>query len=627
MPEILQTWADRASWAVLEADFTDGSAFLHQWAHWLADPQRPLRLHHVAVTTAPPRVEALVRLIASTPALAALRTSVLALQTEWRGLLPGWHRLALAEGRLLLTLCVRDTREPLFRTLRELDLAADEIWLSDAEVLRADDGVWSALAACCRTGTQLVAPAAAAARAHVRAEAMDPELIRLGFHRHSPSPGPVTGTAPDRIPLAVYRPHWTPRRPARAISPVARTGHVVVIGSGLAGASTAFSLARRGWQVTVMDRADAPAAGASGLPAGLVAPHVSADDRALSRLSRAGVRATLQRARELLHEGVDWQASGVLERRMKDGGELPAAWLAAGSPGHDWCRPAGAGQLAEAGLSGANAAHWHAMAGWLRPAQLVRAMLAQPGIHWRGGQAVGGLQRFSDGPVSPVTGYPRWVVLDDRAHRLADADVVVIAAGYESLALLTAASAPLLPLNPLRGQIVWGRLPEAGAATALPPFPVNGLGSLISGVEINGAPAWITGSTFERGNTQAEVHAGDTEVNRTRLQTLLPNAAAALQRQFDDGAVHAWAAVRCTVPDRLPVVGAIDPLNMPGLLCSTAMGARGLTLAVLCGELLAAQLHGEPLAVPRKLASLLAPQRWTDVQAGKKRAATHSGQS
>jgi tRNA 5-methylaminomethyl-2-thiouridine biosynthesis bifunctional protein len=67
--------------------------------------------------------------------------------------------------------------------------------------------------------------------------------------------------------------------------------------------------------------------------------------------------------------------------------------------------------------------------------------------------------------------------------------------------------------------------------------------------------------------------------------------------------------VRCTVPDRLPVVGAVDATALPGLLVSTGMGARGMTLAVLCGELLAAQLQGEPLPVPLKQARALAPQR------------------
>lgn len=50
------------------------------------------------------------------------------------------------------------------------------------------------------------------------------------------------------------------------------------------------------------------------------------------------------------------------------------------------------------------------------------------------------------------------------------------------------------------------------------------------------------------------------------------------------------------------------------------MGARGLTLSVLCGELIAAQLHGEPLPLDHKLAQHLGTERLA--RSIKKRAAS-----
>jgi tRNA 5-methylaminomethyl-2-thiouridine biosynthesis bifunctional protein len=38
------------------------------------------------------------------------------------------------------------------------------------------------------------------------------------------------------------------------------------------------------------------------------------------------------------------------------------------------------------------------------------------------------------------------------------------------------------------------------------------------------------------------------------------------------------------------------------------MGSRGLTFAALCGELLAARLHGEPLPLEQRQADALLPQ-------------------
>ena len=142
----------------------------------------------------------------------------------------------------------------------------------------------------------------------------------------------------------------------------------------------------------MLDRAGAPAAGASGLPAGVVAPHVSPHDRLLSQLSRSGVMATLARAANLLPEGVGWAASGVLERRLKDSRELPSDWADPASPGHAWSRAADVVQRNAAALSDDSPAHWHARAGWVRAPALVAAMLAAPGITWQGNAAVAALR-------------------------------------------------------------------------------------------------------------------------------------------------------------------------------------------------------------------------------------------
>src|SRR6185295_10215037 len=123
------------------------------------------------------------------------------------------------------------------------------------------------------------------------------------------------------------------RAPDAAMVPA--PGRCVVVGAGLAGAAVAASLARRGWQVLVLEAGAHPAAGASGLPAGVLAPHVSPDDALLSRLTRAGVRATWQQTRTMLSEGTDWCASGVLERRGADTARLPQGWSAEG-PNESW---------------------------------------------------------------------------------------------------------------------------------------------------------------------------------------------------------------------------------------------------------------------------------------------------
>jgi tRNA 5-methylaminomethyl-2-thiouridine biosynthesis bifunctional protein len=76
------------------------------------------------------------------------------------------------------------------------------------------------------------------------------------------------------------------------------------------------------------------------------------------------------------------------------------------------------------------------------------------------------------------------------------------------------------------------------------------------------------------------------------LAELLPAVEAQLHAQFADGGqVHTWTGVRCASVNRMPKVGPLDEQQFPGLHLLTAMGSRGLTLSLLCADVLAAQMH------------------------------------
>jgi tRNA 5-methylaminomethyl-2-thiouridine biosynthesis bifunctional protein len=188
-----------------------------------------------------------------------------------------------------------------------------------------------------------------------------------------------------------------------------------------------------------------------------------------------------------------------------------------------------------------------------------------------------------------------------------------VASAFDSLALLQPLPGFAVPLNPLRGQISFGHMADLNESQRqwLPPFPVNGHGSFISGVPTpEGLPGWFIGSTFERHCEQAPVREEDHVANQVRLDTLLPALGQAMAGQFGPDRVRGWAGLRCTLPNRLPAVGPIDRQGLPGLCLSTGMGARGISLAVLCGELTAAWLNDEPLPLPAALAKHLAADRF-----------------
>lgn len=577
-----QAWHRQPSWRLLDTHFSP-QHLAAAYTAWVGDPQRPTVLHYVALCECTPPAVDWLELDRHLPQ--ADRRVLFACRTD---LIPGFYRYTLAQGQFQLTLCVGELQT----LLREQRFEADTVWV------RAP-GLWDrwqlkALAGCCRRGTRLTW--------HEDAVAPPlPLLMQSGFVAEAQG--------------ARFDPHWHLKTSRRSpnLRPQA-PARCAVVGAGLAGASVAAVLARRGWQVQVLDEAAWPAQGASGLPLGLVVPHVSADDSPRSKLSRAGVGLMRQELARLLPQEQDWSPTGVLELRLDtplDQPVLPSSWSSA-SP--DLSRAATPSDMQAPWLSDRtdHAALWHAVAAWVRPARLVEAWLAEPGVRFQPKAQVRSLKRSPQG----------WQLLDDEQHCLAQADLVVLANASGTQALLEAVSDEvdgsgaalqtindLPPVHGMRGLLSWGGHPLGTWEHDAPPFPVNGHGSLITGVPSPRGPAWYAGATYEADHEVAASDVAHHAMNLAKLQHLLPQAAQALAPAFAQGQVQAWRGVRCVSADRLPLVGPLTEGERPTLWISAAMGSRGLSFALLCAELLAAQLGGEPWPVPASLARFLWARR------------------
>ncbi|WP_076997872.1 FAD-dependent 5-carboxymethylaminomethyl-2-thiouridine(34) oxidoreductase MnmC [Variovorax sp. KK3] len=573
-------WAGHPQWRILETGFGLGLSFLTTWQAWRADPQRPRLLHFVSVEAYPVARDDLLRAASAHPDLAPQAEELAA---QWRGLLPGVHRLVFEGGRVLLSLCIGDV-QPMLRGLQRFD--ADSLFLDGFSPER-NPQMWShdtlkSVARFARRGTRL-------ATWTVSRPVRD-SLGSCGFQVRK-----ATGLPPKRDCLqGVFDATWTLRRAQTAPGSVTVPGRCAVVGAGLAGAAAADSLARRGWEVVVLEAGSHAAAGASSLPVGVLAPHASPDDALLSRLTRAGVRATWEQTRALLVEGRDWYGGGVLESRSTGPIKLPAIWSEDG-PNESW--HASRAQLREAGLTHEANAIWHAHAGWVRPAPLIDAWLAHPGIEVRTQAPVAHIEPSSQSGLHGTS----WVLRDATGGVLAQADRIVIAAGHQSRLL-----APSAPLQAVRGQVAWGRMPEDAT---MPRVPINGDGHLIAHVPDAAGPIWLSGATFDRDRDEAAFIAEDVQANCERLARLHPAAAQAVAEQFERGAVEAWMGVRCASGDRRPLVGPLNPEAPQGPWLCTAMGSRGLSFAALCAELLAARWHSEPLPLSASLAKALDTSR------------------
>jgi tRNA 5-methylaminomethyl-2-thiouridine biosynthesis bifunctional protein len=143
--------------------------------------------------------------------------------------------------------------------------------------------------------------------------------------------------------------------------------------------------------------------------------------------------------------------------------------------------------------------------------------------------------------------------------------------------------------------------------TDLPAQPVQGHGNFLPSVTLAQGTSWLAGAGFD--SAPAPDAPAQHRDNLARLARLLPGAAATVAPQFDSGEVQIWQGQRCVSHDRLPLVGLVQAAPDASVWISAAMGARGLTLAALCAELLVAHMGGEPLPLPARLARLLDAQR------------------
>ena len=570
-------WAGCADFTIAETGFGLGHNFLATWQAWRDDPARPRRLHMVSIEAHPPRRDDLQRAHAggSSPALAQQ------LVDAWPPLVPGLHRLDFDGGAVRLLLAFGPVRA----LLPELVFTADAFFLDGFAPARNPE-MWApeVLKALGRRA----APGATAATWSV-ARSLRDGLTAAGFQwQRAPGLGGKRETL-----RAVHRPR--PHAAAPTVADGLQPRQAIVIGAGIAGACTAAALAALDVEVTVLDRHPQPASGSSGNPAGLFHATVHADDGPHARLLRAAALHAARLIERLDPARVPRGRGGFLRlERALDLAAMQARLYQLGLP-DDFVRAldaATASQLAGAPLP---APAWHYPAGgWMSPAALVCERLSQPGIRFVGGCAVQAIRRVDD----------QWQVCDATGAVLALAPQLVLAAAEQVNPLLASVGAAPLPLARNRGQVthfrpdgaVALRCAVAGDGYALP-LPDGRL---------------LCGATIGPGDDDdATAREADHRANLERLQRLCGIVAPA-----DPAHWHGRVGWRVQAPDRLPLAGPLPRVQMPpgtrldqarllpreaGLHVLAGLGSRGLTLAPLLAEVVAARITGTPLPLEQGL--------------------------
>jgi tRNA 5-methylaminomethyl-2-thiouridine biosynthesis bifunctional protein len=581
-------WAGCEQFVIVETGFGLGTNFLATWQAWRDDPHRPRRLHFVSVERHPLPAGELARW-APAP-LAALAGE---LARAWPLPLTGLHRLPFEAGGVTLTLGFGDARA----LIPDLMLGADAFYL-DGFAPDRNPELWEmpllkALARLARPGATLASWTAARTVRDALTAGGFQVALREGF-----------GTKRHML-VARYAPHFRTRR--HDPPPLFRGAReAIVVGAGLAGCSGALALARRGWQVTVLDRGRHAACGASALPSGLLHPTLAVDDSHAARLSRAGFLFGRRQLDALPASEPLMAASGVLQ--LADSELDERGW-----PGllerQRWptafVRFCSAAEAREpVGIAPRRGGLWFAGGAVVSPAAWCRAMLA--------GETM--IRLHTGIQVVRMTQQSGAWLIEDHLGQIRRAAVVLIASAMDAPRLL---GTDLTPVRPIRGrisQLAAGELASLRAGIA-------GQGTLVPGLDGRvaiGASYEAIGPDQQPGISEEIAHQG----NLQRLAQLVAQSAPVrIEGSFD--------GIRCVATDRTPLAGAVgderaafgagarlqgahlaDLPRRHGLYCSFALGSRGLALAPLLGELIACLVEGEPAPVERALAAAVDPARF-----------------
>ena len=366
-----------------------------------------------------------------------------------------------------------------------------------------------------------------------------------------------------------------------------RTADVIVVGGGAIGGAVAWSLAREGARVALLER-DGLASRASGAAAGMLIPV--GEGRAPGAFLRWGLRSlalfpeVAAALRDATGIDVEYEPSGALYLAASQEEALRLRARAEALPGLDleWLDAAAARDAEPRLAAGIAGALWSPREAHVRSPLLARAYAAAAealGARVETGAAVGGLLRRGSRVVGVRTPAGEW-----------QAPQVVLCTGAWAGDCAGWIGGEPLPVEPLRGQIACleaprpapGRMLVAESAYLVPKRD----GSL------------VVGATEERVGFDCRVTAGGVAGLLAAARRVVPVLA-------DAGFRSAWAGLRPASPDGLPLVGAHP--GVEGLAVAVGHTRNGVLLSPVTGRLVADLLLGKEVPAD---ASAFSPLRF-----------------
>lgn len=373
---------------------------------------------------------------------------------------------------------------------------------------------------------------------------------------------------------------------------------VLVIGAGIAGCTTAWTLAKAGLKVTLVDKDAAIMQQASGNPQAVLFPKLSLDN---SLFAEFNLHSLLYALRFYQQEELKtaFHHSGLLQLDSKTSQKLKKLVIAGlqesltAEQASDLCQS----------LLQEQALHYPAT-GWIDTQQLAQCFIQSGLFEFVAGQNIHSLKRVEN----------HWQACSNNQRFSADAVILCNAQAANQLL------GKSLPTKTIRGQITSfsaSHLPQLQNIICKDSYicpPLNNY--------------YTCGASFDLHNHSSEISLENQQENLSKVQQLLPDFA-----KHELQATSNRVNFRCTSPDYLPITGPIP--NYPkfeqdyafyqhnakamipalgnyqdGLFVNIGFGSRGFSSAPIAAALLRSYILKQPYPLPFSLIAGLNPARF-----------------